>query len=64
MILELCTTFWQIQRQKSQSITIDSLQAWCSDPKDYIKSVKNPFLILGLNNLYHPLAKSLLSFTY
>ena len=29
-------------------------------PKDYIKSVKNPFLNLGLNNLYHPLAKSLL----
>ena len=28
MILELCTTFWQIQRQKWQSITIDSLQAW------------------------------------
>ena len=30
MILELCTTFWQIQRQKSQSITIDSLQACCT----------------------------------
>ena len=29
--------------------------------QEYIKSVKNPFLILGLNNLYHPLAKSLRS---
>ena len=25
-------------------------------PKDYIKSVKNPFLNLDLNNLYHPMA--------
>ena len=29
-------------------------------PEDYIKSVKNPFLNFGLNNLYHPMAKSLL----
>ena len=26
-------------------------------PKDYIKSVKNPFLNLKVNNLYHTLAK-------
>ena len=30
-------------------------------PKDYIKSVKTLFLNLGLNNLYHPQTKSLLS---
>ena len=26
-------------------------------PKDYVKSVKNPFLNLEVNNLYHTLAK-------
>ena len=26
-------------------------------PKDYVKSVKNPFLNLGVNDLYHTLAK-------
>ena len=30
-------------------------------PKDYKESVKNPILNLGLNNLYHPMAKSLLN---
>ena len=30
--------------------------------KDYIKSVKNPFLNLDLNNLYHPMAFVILSY--
>ena len=30
-------------------------------PKDYIKSVKNPFLNFKVNNLYHPLVFLMLS---
>ena len=55
--------FWFVLREGKQILYVRSLFAIVVSsvgylhPKDYIKSVKNLFLNLEVNDLYHTLAK-------